>query len=62
MSEREMGAEYSTHGGKIHTGFCWGDLRRRDHLEDLAADWRIILKLILKKLFVGRRLDWPGSC
>jgi hypothetical protein len=33
-------------GGKIHTRFCWGDLRGRDHLEDLGVDGRIILKLI----------------
>jgi hypothetical protein len=30
-----------------HTGFCWGNLKERDHLEDRRADGRIILKLIL---------------
>ena len=33
----------------MHTGFWWGDLRERDHLEDLSIDRRIILKWIFKK-------------
>ena len=27
----------------MHTGFWWGNLRDRDHLEDLGVDGRIIL-------------------
>jgi len=30
--------------GEIHTGFWWGDLRERAHLEDLGIDGGIILK------------------
>jgi hypothetical protein len=30
----------------VRTGFWWGDLRRRDHLEDVGLDCRIILKWI----------------
>jgi hypothetical protein len=30
--------------GDVHTGFWWGDLRERDHLDDLDLDGRIILK------------------
>jgi hypothetical protein len=38
--------------GEVHTGFWWGDLRVRDHLEDIGVDWRIILKLSLE--------NWDG--
>jgi hypothetical protein len=30
--------------GEVYTRFWWGDLRARDHLEDLGVDERIILK------------------
>jgi hypothetical protein len=33
----------------VSIGFWWGDLRERDHLEDLGIDWGIILKRIFKK-------------
>jgi hypothetical protein len=35
--------------GELHTGFWWGDLRKRDHFEDLGVDWIIILEWIFKK-------------
>jgi hypothetical protein len=35
----------------MHTGFWWGDVRQRDHLEDLSVDGRIILKWNFKKWF-----------
>ena len=28
---------------EVHTGFWWGNLRERDHLEDPCIDGRIIL-------------------
>jgi len=31
----------------VRRGFCWGDLRKIDHLEDLGVDGRIILQLNL---------------
>jgi hypothetical protein len=30
--------------GVTHTGFWWGDLRERDHLQDLGIEGRIILQ------------------
>jgi hypothetical protein len=33
----------------VHTGFWWGDLKERDHLEDIDVDESIILKCIFKK-------------
>jgi len=38
--------------GEVHAWFSWGDLRKRDYLDDLGADGGIILKWILKKLYV----------
>jgi len=40
----------------VHTEFWWGNLRERDHLEDLSIDERITLKWIFK-LQVGR-VEW----
>ena len=37
---------------EVQTGFCWGDLRGGDHLQDLGRDG-IILKWIFKK--------WDGN-
>jgi hypothetical protein len=34
---------------ETYTGFCWGNLRERDHLEDLGLDGRIILICIFRK-------------
>jgi hypothetical protein len=28
--------------GEVHTGFGWGNLRERHHLEDTSVDGRII--------------------
>jgi len=33
---------------EVHTGFWWGDMRGRDHLEDLDIDGKTVLKCILK--------------
>ena len=44
---------------EAYTGFWWGNLRERDHLEDLGKDGRIILRRIFRKWDVG---VWAGSC
>ena len=35
--------------GEVYTGFWWGNLRERDHLEDLGVDKKIILRWIFRK-------------
>ena len=37
----------------MYSGFCWGNLRERDHLEDPGVDERIILRRIFGKRDVG---------
>jgi len=39
--------------GEVHVCFWWGDLKERDHLEDLRVDVRIIFKWMFNK--------WDGS-
>ena len=36
----------------MYTGFRWGDLRERDHLEDVGVD-EVIIKRIIK--------EWDGE-
>ena len=44
-------------GGEVHTGFWWGSLRERDHLEDQGIGGRIILRWVFRKQDVGA---WSG--
>jgi len=46
----------STYRGEVHTGFCWGNLREKEHLEDPGVDGRIILRWIFRKWDVD--IDW----
>jgi hypothetical protein len=41
----------------VHTSFDGGNLRERDHLEDLDVDRRIILRCIFRKWDMGA---WTG--
>ena len=45
----------------MHTGLWGGNLRERDHLEDLDVDGRVILMWVFKKWDGGRGLDCSGS-
>jgi len=53
-----MGGTYSTYGGEVCRGFCWGNLSEREHLEDSGVGRRIILRWIFRKWDVG---VWTGS-
>ena len=39
--------------GKVNTRFLWGNLRERDHLEDVGVNERIILKMDLQEVGWG---------
>jgi hypothetical protein len=41
----------------VYTGFCWGNLRERDHFEDPDVNRRIKLRWIFRKWDVGA---WTG--
>ena len=37
--KKEMGGACGTYGGdEVHVGFCWGNLKDIEHLEDLDVD------------------------
>jgi len=42
----EMGGACSTYGGRgeVYTGFSWGNLREKYHLQDPVIDGRVILR------------------
>jgi hypothetical protein len=43
--------------GEIFTGFWWGNMKERDHLEELGIDERILLRWIFRKWVGGHGLD-----
>ena len=57
MKNKMGGRVHIWRGGKMHTGFCWGDLREGDRLEDSGVNGRIILKCTFKT-WDGR--GWTG--
>jgi hypothetical protein len=44
-------------GEERYTGFWWGNLRERDHLEDPGVDGRLILRRIFRKWSGNHGLD-----
>jgi len=51
-----MGGACSTYGrGEVYIGVWWGNLKKKDHMEDPGVDGRIILRWIFRKW--GRGLD-----
>jgi len=45
----------------VHTGFWWGELRERNHLEDTGIDGRIILRWIFKRWDEEGRVGTSGG-
>jgi hypothetical protein len=43
-------------GESLYTGFWWGDLRERRHLDDLGLEGRLILRWVFRKWDGG--MDW----
>ena len=43
IKNNDMGDTCSMNEGQVHVGFCWGNPRERNNLEDLGMDGRIIL-------------------
>ena len=59
-AKNEIGGACSMYEGKgdVYTGFWWGNLRERDHMEDPGVDGWIILRWNFRKWDVG---FWTGS-
>jgi len=52
-----MGGACSTYGGEVGTGFLWGNLRERDHVEDQSCKFEDNIKMDLQE--VGcEGMDW----
>ena len=56
IKKNDMGDTCSMNEGEVHIGFCWGNQRERNDLEDLGMDGRIILNLN------SRKLVWDKHC
>ena len=59
IEKNETSGACSANGGeKASTGFCWGNLRVRDHVGDPDLDGGIIIRWIFRKWDVD---VWTGS-
>jgi hypothetical protein len=43
--------------GEVHTGYWWGNMKKRGHLEDPGVDGKIMLRWIFRKRDAGA---WTG--
>ena len=57
IEKYEMGGPCSTYGEDVHTGFGYGHLREREHLEDPGIN-RVILRWSFRKWDLGQ---WTGA-
>ena len=53
VTKMRWGRYVARMGGDVYAGFCWGNLREIDHLEDRSADGRIILRWTFRKWDAG---------
>jgi len=56
IKKNDMGNTCSMNEGEVHIGFCWGNRRERNDLEDLGMDGRIILNSKSRKSVWD--MDW----
>jgi len=47
--------------GEAYKGFCWENVRERDHLGDPGVDGRIIIRQCFRKCHVAYGMDRAGS-
>ena len=53
IEKNEMGGARSAYGER-YTGFLWGNLRERDHMQDPSVDGKMILRWIFRKCDLGQ--------
>ena len=56
IKKNDMGDTCSTNEGEVHIGFCWGNRRERNDLEDLSMDGSVILNSNSRKCVWD--MDW----
>ena len=63
IKKNDMGGSCSTYGGReeVHAGLWWGNLNKRDNLEDTDVDGRLMLKWDFRNWDREHGLDWSGA-
>jgi hypothetical protein len=49
FEKNEMGRACSAYGGEVHSGFWWGNLREKEHLDDTGVNGRKRLRWIFRQ-------------